>query len=68
VCGEIAHAPWQLAPARVDLDVVDMTRLIDCALAGAPVSALAARPVTVAAWSPEAWPPFDFATAKTAPA
>lgn len=48
--GDIAHAPWRLAPAEVRLDVCDMTRLCALDLEGSPASALAAAPVTVAAW------------------
>lgn len=48
--GDIAHAPWQLAPADVRLEACDMTRLIGVDLRGEPASALCARPVRVAAW------------------
>jgi len=51
--GEIAHAPWQLAPAEVQLDVCDMTRLLGLQLEGPPVSALAAAPLCVAAFAPQ---------------
>lgn len=50
--GDIAHRPWQLAPAEVALANCDLTRLIDLSLAGPPESALVAQPVEVAAWSP----------------
>ncbi len=52
VRGDIAHAPWQLAPADVRLEACDMTRLLGLELAGPPVSALAAKPVRVATWLP----------------
>ena len=52
VCGEIAHQPWQLAAAEVQLEVVEMTRLLGIELVGAPASALLAAPIDVAAWSP----------------
>jgi uncharacterized protein len=54
-CGEIAHAPWQLAPARVDLGECSMTRLLGFALDTEPVSALVAEPVRVAAWWLQRW-------------
>ena len=50
--GDIAHRPWQLAPAELALEHCDMTRLLDLQLAGAPESALVAQPLDVAAWSP----------------
>ena len=53
LCGEIAHAPWQLTPASYELRTCDMARLVDCPLADAPASAWLARPVEVAAFSPE---------------
>ncbi len=56
VCGDIAHAPWQLANTHVQLDACDMTRLLGCDLMGKPVSALVTAPVTVAAFSPITWP------------
>lgn len=52
VVGEIAHPPWRLASAAVDLDVCDMARIVGMPLEGAPVSALAAAPIEVVAWSP----------------
>ena len=52
VCGEIAHEPWRLSPARVDLEACDMARLVGAELVDAPVSVLAAQPIEVAAWSP----------------
>jgi hypothetical protein len=55
VCGEIAHAPWQLAPARVQLDECDMTRLLGMEPQGTPL-AHAALPQRVAAWAPRRWP------------
>ena len=52
VCGEVAHKPWEVAPVDLRIESCDMTRLVDCETRGAPVSALAARAVEVAAWSP----------------
>lgn len=52
VRGDIAHAPWQLGPAKLQLEVCDLTRALGVELAGPPASVLAARPVTVAAWWP----------------
>ena len=51
MCGEVAHAPWQLAAAEVRLEANDMTRLLGCELLGPPVSALVAAPLDVVAWS-----------------
>ncbi len=56
LCGEIAHAPWRLAPASVELQACEMTQLLGCKLAGPPVSALVAGPLRVAAFRPLAWP------------
>jgi len=56
VCGEIAHPPWQLAAAAVELATCDMTQLLGCDLDGPPASTLAARPLRVAAFAPEPWP------------
>jgi len=56
VCGEIAHAPWQLAPVAVALERLDMTRLLGAELPGSPVSVLAAAPQHVVAWAPRRWP------------
>jgi uncharacterized protein YqjF (DUF2071 family) len=53
VVGEIAHPPWRLAKAAVQLDVCDMARLVGVALDGPPASALAAAPIEVVAWSPQ---------------
>ena len=50
--GDVAHVPWQLAPAEVQLTACNMTRLLGCVLPGEPESALAASPLTVAAWAP----------------
>lgn len=50
--GDIAHRPWELARAEVSLATCDMTRLLGLPSGGAPVSALVARPLAVAAWSP----------------
>jgi len=52
VCGEIVHAPWQLSPVDLDLQTNDLTQLLNLELAGPPVSALAAKTITVAAWAP----------------
>lgn len=49
--GEIAHEPWQLQPASVQLGVCDMTRLLDLELPDHAPFALCAEPITVAAWS-----------------
>ncbi|MCA8944271.1 MAG: DUF2071 domain-containing protein, partial [Planctomycetes bacterium] len=49
-CGDIAHPPWELAPAEVDLDMCDMARIAGLELAGPPVSALVAAPQDVVAW------------------
>lgn len=54
-CGEIAHPPWQLAPAELQLDVCDMTQGLGFALDGAPVSVLAAAPLRVVAFAPQRW-------------
>lgn len=51
-CGEIAHAPWQLQPASVQLGECDMTRLLGIAVPDHAPFALCAEPQTVAAWSP----------------
>ncbi len=52
VRGDIAHAPWQLAPAHVDVERCDVARLLAIALDRPPDSALAALPQRVAAWAP----------------
>lgn len=52
-CGEIHHAPWQLARAEVHLQHCDMTRLLGIDLAGPPESALTARTVRAIAFAPE---------------
>lgn len=52
--GDIAHPPWQLARAAVDLTACDMTRLLGFPLAGQPASALVAEPIRVAAYAPVA--------------
>jgi uncharacterized protein len=52
VAGEVAHAPWQLAPAELRLAAFDMTRLLGFGLVGEPESALAANVLTVAGWAP----------------
>lgn len=52
-CGEIAHPPWQLQPASVQLGVCDMTRLCGVDLPDHAPFALCAEPQTVAAWAPK---------------
>lgn len=47
--GDIEHEPWQLAPAEVEIQQLDMTQLLAHSLAGPPTSALAAQPLTVTA-------------------
>jgi uncharacterized protein YqjF (DUF2071 family) len=54
-CGEIAHPPWLLAPAQVQLEECDMTRALGVAPAGAPI-AHAAADQRVAAWALQRWP------------
>ncbi len=53
LCGEIAHAPWQLARAELEIAHCDMGRLVGVPLSTPPVSVLATAPVAVAAWSPQ---------------
>jgi uncharacterized protein YqjF (DUF2071 family) len=55
-CGEVAHAPWHLAPAAVDLDACDMTRGLGLDLHEPPASVLAARSLTVAGFRLQPWP------------
>lgn len=50
--GDIAHLPWELAEAEVMLQAFEMTGLLGCEVVGPAVSALVAKPITVAAWSP----------------
>lgn len=50
LCGEIAHRPWQLAPATVELEVCDMTRLLGIELPGPPTSVLMAERQEVVGW------------------
>ena len=47
--GDIEHAPWQLAPAKVDIHQLDMTQLLAHSLSTPPTSALTAQPLTVTA-------------------
>lgn len=47
--GDIEHAPWQLAPAKVDIHQLDMTQLLAYSLSTPPTSALTAHPLTVTA-------------------
>ena len=51
-CVEIAHAPWRLGPAAVELATCDMTRLLGFDLPARPPYALMAEPQTVVAWTP----------------
>src|SRR5262245_32187842 len=51
-CVEIAHAPWRLSPAAVELGTCDMTRLLGIDLPASPPYALMAEPQTVVAWTP----------------
>lgn len=51
LCGDVAHEPWRLARAEVDLDVCDMARLAGTGLTGPPVSAMVAAPQQVVAWT-----------------
>ena len=50
--GDVAHPPWQLAAADVELQTCDMARLLDLQLRGPPVSALATQPIDVEAARP----------------
>jgi uncharacterized protein YqjF (DUF2071 family) len=50
--GDIAHAPWRLAPAEARIERCEMTALLGASLAASPVSVLVAEPQTVAAWWP----------------
>ena len=52
VRGDVAHPPWQLAEAQVELVDCDMARLLDLELDGPPVSALATRDIDVEAARP----------------
>lgn len=49
-CGEIAHAPWRLMSASVELGACAMTQLLDLELPDCAPYALMAEPLTVAAW------------------
>lgn len=49
-CGEIAHAPWQLQSASVQLGACDMTRMLGLELPDTAPYALCAEPQTVVAW------------------
>jgi uncharacterized protein YqjF (DUF2071 family) len=55
-CGEIAHAPWHLAPAAVELGACAVTQQLGLDLSGPPASALAALPQTVAGFFLRRWP------------
>ncbi|MCC6669475.1 MAG: DUF2071 domain-containing protein [Planctomycetes bacterium] len=50
--GHIHHEPWQLAPARVEIEECAMTRLLGLELAGPPPLAHDALPLQVVAWAP----------------
>ena len=50
--GEIAHAPWQIQSASVQLGVCDMTRVCGIALPDCSPFALCAEPLDVVAWRP----------------
>lgn len=50
--GHVHHAPWQLAPAEVELHCCDMTRLCGVELHGPPALAHASAPQEVLAWAP----------------
>jgi len=52
VRGEIAHLPWRLSPADLELRQNDMTQLLGARLLGAPASVLAASDLVVAAYAP----------------
>jgi uncharacterized protein YqjF (DUF2071 family) len=56
MCGDIAHPQWRFASAAVRIEHNDMAAPLGCRLEGAPASALAADPVTVAAFWPRRWP------------
>lgn len=56
VCGDVAHPPWRLAAADVQIAHNDMASPLGCRLEGPPASVLATEPVTVAAFWPRAWP------------
>jgi len=51
-CVEIAHAPWQLSPAAVEIATCDMTRLLGFDLPALPPYVLMAAPQSVVAWTP----------------
>src|SRR5262245_4697721 len=51
-CVEIAHAPWRLSPAAVELGTCDMTRLLGIDLPARAPYALMAEPQSVVAWTP----------------
>jgi uncharacterized protein YqjF (DUF2071 family) len=52
VRGDIAHPPWLLAPAALELERCDVTRLLGVELSRAPDSVLAAAPQRVLGWAP----------------
>lgn len=54
VRGDVAHAPWRLAAADVDLRTCDMARLLGMDLNGSPDSVLATQAVDVEAARPSA--------------
>jgi uncharacterized protein YqjF (DUF2071 family) len=51
--GHVAHAPWQVAPAAVELLLCDMTRRCGFPLGGPPAFAHAAAPLRVVGWLPD---------------
>lgn len=59
-CGEIAHPPWRLMPASVELGVCDMTRVLGIELPDCTPYALMAEPQSVVAWTLD--PPVPAAT------
>jgi uncharacterized protein YqjF (DUF2071 family) len=50
--GDVAHEPWQLCEAELELERCDMARLLGTTLEGPPVSVLATRPLDVEAAKP----------------
>jgi uncharacterized protein YqjF (DUF2071 family) len=54
--GHVHHAPWRLAPATVELQRCDMTRILGFDLTGPPALAHAAAALEVVAWPPAVAP------------
>jgi len=48
--GEIHHAPWPLQPAELEVDTLDMTRILDPSLPTPPFHARFAEHLDVLAW------------------